>query len=128
MGAGYPADLFKQLRYQLVNLGSSSHDDIADATTLFFVDGVRVDGRRKDVPRVGSGFVLPDLKLYDPRGPKQARRVDPKQQLRVDPPSPDTAMLSRLANDPKMARALQNMGWAPGMVRWSQGQPGKPGK
>jgi hypothetical protein len=127
VGAAYPMELFRQLKYQLLNLGSSAHDDIADAATLFFVDGVRVDSRRKDVPQTGSGYVLPTLQLYNPRSPRSDRQQRAaRDQLRIDPPSPDTAMLSRLANDPKMARALQGMGWAPGMVRWSQGSSDKP--
>ena len=41
-GANYPTELFERDRYELMNLGSVAHDDMADVTCLFFHGAVRV--------------------------------------------------------------------------------------
>ena len=99
-GSDYPTEMFERDVYELMNLGSVAHDDMADCDALFFTKKVRIETASELVMRSGRGeWMAPDLDLYDPkRGQFQG------QQIWV-PPREDT-QLERIVARPGVNLAL----------------------
>ena len=81
----YPPTLYERDKYELMNLGSVAHDDMADADCLFFVEHVRVARGADYIRSRNSDWIPPqNLGLYDPRTPAEPSWVpsqDPSSQL-----------------------------------------------
>ena len=102
-GSNYPLALFERDQYELMNLGSVSHDDMADADCLFFVEGVRIARAQDLVPRSASEWTPPtDLNLYDPRRPTQPTWV----------PSEAASLLEQVAQRPENSKLFEAIGFA----------------
>ena len=66
-GSRFPREIAARAKHELVNLGQVTHDDVADALTLFLTKGVRVDSPQT---RGGwDGFSPPALDLYNSPAP-----------------------------------------------------------
>lgn len=105
-GANYPTELFERDRYELMNLGSVSHDDMADATCLFFHPAVRVPATSR-LPSGHGEWVTPEVSLYDPLRPPPAAPAAP----------PAETPWGRAAS--RTEGSWEKMGFEPDEVTWT---------
>lgn len=109
-GSAYPAELFERDQYELLNLGSSTHDDMADADTLFFVEGVRVVyvPSHFDEPRLDQTIQGIDLGAFG-----HPHRQGPSTPLARDP-------IDDLAESASLHQDLRRMGYNADDVHWEK--------
>jgi len=108
-GANYPRELFERDKYELMNLGSTQHDDMPDADCLFFVEGVRPasTGASAVAAQPDAPWAPPMLDLYEPRaGTERVQWV---------PAAPTSAeqFRDRIGQMSGVRSALTELGWDP---------------
>lgn len=119
-GNQYPQALFERDKYELLNLGSTAHDDMADADCLFFVEGVRVArGPELSVgPRAGEWVPPMDLGLFNPKS-------SPGGTMPIDYSSPGpSSILEQVAGRNHIKSAFEALGWDPEEVTFTPNEGG----
>jgi len=101
-GSHFPKEIFEQIKYEAMNLGTTVHDDGMDALRLGFATEVRPNVRVRDQKDGRRNLKPPHLGLYDPRR---------KQPIQVDPP-PETGF-DKVLNDKSSRRIFAAVGATP---------------
>jgi hypothetical protein len=105
-GSHFPKEIYEQCKYELMNLGTTVHDDVPDTLRLGFIPEVRPSVRVRDQQGADrKQLVRPELGLFDPRRKKPVVDLNP---------APDTAF-DKALQDKSVRRIFAAVGSPPTM-------------